>query len=196
MNQYARYKYLIEIAGDSSKDFDYHSNHIKNIIQKLFNIKPNFRTRNDQNTLYTQIISKRIFGLLESKGMPRGRKSNLKVPDWIKNDYAYSIAFVRGLFDTDGSLILRKRKQNSVSWGFKDEKLTLELKSILEELGYFVAYNKEKRLDKRGFISVMYVIRINRKKHIQRFVSEVGSSNPYKIRKFEKVVVKNGNAGI
>ena len=187
MNKYKDYHYLIEIAGHSEKDFDYHDNYLKKLIEMLFNIKPNFRLRKKQKTLYTQINSKDIFLFLESAGMIRGKKKILIIPFWIKNNLEYSKAFIKGLYDTDGSLILRKRGQNSISLGLKDKELIFDVKSFLEGLGYFVCYHKEKRYDKRGFESTNYKIRINRKKLIKRFIEEIGSSNPYKLGRFNKI---------
>ena len=164
-------------------------------MQTLFGKIPSFRKRNDQNTLYTRIISKKVLNFLELKGMQIGKKSNLKIPEWIKAKGDYSKSFIRGLFDTDGSLILRKRKQNSISWGQKDKNLVFDLKSMLEKQGYFVCYNKEERHDKRGFVSIIHSIRINRKEHIKKFISEIGSSNPYKINRCKKMAEKVGMLG-
>lgn len=191
MNKYSNNTYLIEIAGHSEKDIDYHQNFIKKSCKELFSIIPKLIIRKDQNTLYSRIISKKIFLFLESIGMPKGKKKNLSIPLWIKYDSAYLKAFIRGVYDTDGSIILRKRKQNSVSLKMKSKVLVNEIKEALEQNDYFIAHNIEKRDDERGFSSTTYCIRINRKEMIKRFMQEIGSSNPYKLKKWW-----DGNAGI
>jgi intein/homing endonuclease len=190
LNKYARNKYLIEIAGHSEKDLEYHY-FIRKYCEKFFNISPKLIIRKDQNTLYSRIISKNMFLFLRSAGMPKGKKTRLSIPSWIKKNSLYLNAFIRGVYDTDGSIILRKRKQNSISLKMKSKTLVNEIKEALEQQGYFVAYNVEKRSDPRGFNSTTYCIRINRKVMIKRFMEEIGSSNPYKLKKWW-----DGNAGI
>ncbi len=150
MNLYNKHHYFIEIAGHAEDDFEYHTIYIKNLIKSIFEVTPNFKIRKDQKTLYTQINSKKIFYFLERVGIPKGKKEKLITPPWIKNNPKYFIAFIRGLYDTDGSVILRKRKQNSISLTSKNKRLILDVKSFLEELGYFISYYVDKRMIKEG----------------------------------------------
>ncbi len=194
MNHYKKYHYLIEIAGHSEKDFLYHRDHLRLLFKRLFNLDIHLRIRKDQNTLYTYISSKKIFEYLEEKGMVRGKKNNLSVPYWIKNNDNMFISFTRGLYDTDGSVILRKRGQHSISFSSKNKVLVLQVKKFLEEKRFFISYTEEIINDKRGFVSNAYCIRINQKAMILKFIEEVGSSNPYKVSRMNKI--KNGDAGI
>ncbi|MAE13627.1 hypothetical protein CMO92_03605 [Candidatus Woesearchaeota archaeon] len=45
---------------------------------------------------------------LKSLGIPVGPKKDLKIPAWIKSDESFLKMFLRGLFDTDGSLFCGK----------------------------------------------------------------------------------------
>ena len=164
-------------------------------MKLLFNIEPHLTLRKYQKTLYTRISSKKIFHILEEIGMPKGRKTNLMIPAWIKDNPEHFITFIKGLFDTDGSVIIRKRGQHSVSLSLKNKEIILDIKLFLEKLGYFVSYYEDNQQDKRGFSSTVYCIRINRKSLIKKFWREIGSSNPYKIKRFEKLA-RSGDAGI
>ncbi len=183
INKYGKYNYVIEIAGHAENDLSYHQDFIHPLIHRLFSTKPKFKIRKDQKTLYTHIFSKNVYSILRESGMPEGKKTNLTVPEWIKNDIENFISFVRGFFDTDGSIILRKRKQNSISFCSKNSELLIQIKKFLESLGFFVCMNKEFRADKRGFKSTSHYLRINRKAHIKRFAEKIESSNPYKLRR-------------
>lgn len=196
INKYKKYNYVIEVSGHKEKDLLYHSKHIRKICMNVFNKEPKLTIRKNQNTLYSRIFSKRIFLELERLGMPRGKKKNLTIPSWIRNNKEFTIRFLRGLYDTDGSIILRKRNQNSISLSLSDENLINEVKCILEKMNYFVSYNKEVAEDKRGFTSVCHTIRINQKKLIRKFYKEIGSANPYKLKKLKKMGTPGFEPGI
>ncbi len=187
MNHYSNGHYLIEIAGDQEKDLEYHKTFISGLVEELFFVKPKLILRKDQKTVITRVSSKKIFLLLEELGMPKGKKIKLIVPLWIKNNSKFFLYFIRGIYDTDGSLILRKRRQHSISLSLKNKEPILEIKEFLENKGYFLSFVTEETYDKRGFNSTMFCLRINRKKMINSFWKEVGSNNPYKIEKFKKM---------
>ena len=96
MNKYKDYHYLIEIAGHLEKDFEYHTCYIKKLMKLLFDIEPHLTLRKYQKTLYTRISSKKIFHILEEIGMPKGRKTNLMIPAWIKDNPEHFITFIKG----------------------------------------------------------------------------------------------------
>ncbi len=194
MNHYSNGHYFIEIAGHSEKDLEYHKKHITPVIKKLFSLKPSLVIRKDQNTLYTRISSKKVFFILLDLGFPKGKKEKLTIPAWIRENKIFFLSFIKGLYDTDGSVILRSRGQHSVSLGLKDKELVWEIKHFLNKIGYFVAYHECTQRDKRKFISKIACIRINQRLLINKFFIEIGSSNPYKIKRFE--IVKNGTDGI
>lgn len=177
--------YVIEIAGHSKNDLEYHNEYIRPLIKSLFNLEPKWIFKKNQNTLYTKISSKEILNFLKEMGVPTGRKNYLIVPDWIKNNKGFFIAFTRGIFDTDGSVVVRKRGQHSISLNLKNEELIDEIKSFLESLGYFVAKYK----DKKSYCKTAdtYCIRVNRKKLIRKFMEEIGSSNPYKLERLMRI---------
>jgi DNA-binding transcriptional regulator WhiA len=185
MNHYSSGHYFIEIAGHSQKDLEYH-HYISKLIFNLFSLKSKLVFRKNQNTIYTRICCKELFVFLMSKGVPKGRKNILKIPIWIKKKNSYFISFIRGFFDTDGSLILRTRGQHSISIGSKCPFLINDIQKFLEKKNYFVSFEKSKDFQ---------VVRINQKKLITRFFQEIGSSNPYKRERFVKLG-EYGAAGI
>ena len=194
MNHYSNGHYFIEIAGHSKKDLEYHKRYISNLVERLFNIRPTLVIRKDQNTLYSRISSKRIFYILQNLEFPRGKKINLIVPSWISKNRKFFISFLKGIYDTDGSMILRTSGQYSISLGLKEKDLILEIKRFLEEIGYFTSYSECTQKDKRGFTSTIHCIRINQKSLINKFKDEIDSSNPYKLKRLE-IMAGNGTSG-
>lgn len=195
MNHYSNGHYFIEIVGHSENDLEYHKKYIAGLVERLFAIRPTLVFKKGQNTLCSRISSKRIFCILENLGFPKGKKDKLNIPPWISKNKTFFLSFLRGLYDTDGSIILRTRGQHSISLGLKNKSLILQIKHFLEEIGYFVAYYEGTQWDKRGFNSKMFCIRINQKRLFNKFKNDVDSSNPYKIQRLKRIV-KNGTAGI
>jgi intein/homing endonuclease len=188
MNSYSNHTHLIEIAGNSITDRDYHLMRIRNLFKNLFNVTPFFGKGSGEHAIRSIIRSKKIVDFLESKGVHKGKKDILIVPTWIRQNDSFFKAFIRGLFDTDGSVVLRSRGQHSISLTLKNNELIECVKFFLERKGYFVAYNICERHDKRGFYSKAFCIRINQKTLIRRFYEEIGSSNASKITKLEKII--------
>ena len=195
MNHYSNGHYFIEIAGHSENDLEYHKEYIGWLVERLFALRPTLVFKKGQNTLCSRISSKRIFNILEDLGFPKGKKNNLIIPSWISANKKLFLSFVRGMYDTDGSMILRTRGQHSISLGLNNQKLILDIKHFLEQMDYFVSYNECLQKDKRGFSSKIFCIRINQKKLIKQFKDQIGSSNPYKLNKLEKMT-RSGTAGI
>jgi hypothetical protein len=116
--------------------------------------------------------------MLEGVGMQRGDKirNQVSFPQWIRENPAYSVACVRGLFDTDGGLYFHKKRQrNYLGWCFASfsEPLLFDVMNTLQKLGFNVK--------KSG----AYKLYIYSSKNISRYFEVVGSHNPKNIVKLE-----------
>ncbi|MFH0870055.1 MAG: LAGLIDADG family homing endonuclease [archaeon] len=179
--------YFMMVSGHGTTDFQYHSDFIKKLFQGLFGLEPNLYLRKDQNCVVSRLRSREVFAFLVNKGIFVGRKTNLTIPPWITNNNSYFTSFVRGLFDTDGSVIIRTRGQHSISLALKNENIILAVKEFLQKKGYFVAYYVNEYYDVRGFHSITHCIRINQRKLIKKYAEEIGSSNPYKRERLMRI---------
>lgn len=187
MNSYKSNTHLIEIAGNSITDYEYHTARIRALFESLFNVIPAFRKGSGKHAIRSIVCSRKIVDFLESKELRKGRKNLLIVPSWIRQNDSFFKAFIRGLFDTDGSIILRSRGQHSISLALKNKELIDCVKSFFEIKGYFIAYHICEQYDERGFYSKVFCIRINQKNLIIRFKNEIGLSNPYKLERLERI---------
>jgi intein/homing endonuclease len=84
----------------NSNDIKY-VKYASDLIRRIFNKKPTYTKRKDENAidirLYQKFISRRL-------GLPSGDKikNNAGVPRWIYRKNIYMVNCLKGLFDTDG----------------------------------------------------------------------------------------------
>ena len=160
-----------------------YSNYIKQIINKLFQIKPVIWKRRGENTLRIVCSSISLVDFLIKKGCVKGNKvkQQLDAPLWIKKVPSYNKAFVRGLVDTDGCLYIHKhytkgKLYKNIGFCFTSVSLPL-LKSvgdILKENNINPHYRDDKRIFLYG------------EKPIKRYLQIFGSSNSRIINKYKK----------
>ena len=116
INIYKKYNNIIEIAGHSESDYEYLSVYVTNLIKNLFNITPKIIIKKGQNSMYLRIMSKGLVNYLINIGFKKGRKNQIGIPKWIlKNDENFC-SFVKGLADTDFSLVLLNRNQKNFKY--------------------------------------------------------------------------------
>lgn len=181
--------YNLSIAGHSANDLDYHLKFLVKLFKDLFNINPKFTKRSGQQTIYTRFRSKGLYYFLLNLGFSSPKK-NLTVPEWIKNNQEFSIAFIRGFADTDFSFNTRRvngKEYPRITSTLKDKILAEELVKLLKKLD-FSLYSKfdVKIIDKRGFETIANYIQINGLKNIERWMSTIGFHNQNHISRYKK----------
>ena len=98
-------KYYTYVCGHSKDDLDY-LHFIKNLIKTLFNKEVCIKFRSKENCAYIKFSNKSIF-LEVSKFIPIGKKYDLiKIPCEILDNDSFFKSFIRGYFDTDGSVVV------------------------------------------------------------------------------------------
>jgi len=185
MNYYpAQEKYLLEIAGNSQLDKEYFINNVSNLMYLLFKLKPAVIFRKDQKTMYLRLISKGLLNFLSHVGFKSGRKDQIGIPTWIRQDEKFMNMFVRGLADTDFCFHWRKNYP-IISAELKSEILMCAIARHLRSEGFFVAgpYHRIRK-DKRGYKdSEIYRIDLNGHKNLDRWITTIGVRNPRHLKK-------------
>jgi len=191
-----KYSSICEIVGDSRLEKDYLGIYLHNKIKKLFNIFPKIYVKKNQNAMCLSIHNKPIIFFINKNGFPYGKKSDIKIPNWILENKSYMKRFIRGLFDTDGSLAIKKRYKIkpyypviSISsknkyplyqvYDFLKNKLKINFikesrRAFKNDPRIFVLY----RLQSSGFentIKWFKLIKPSNKKHIDKFIKHVDS---------------------
>ena len=167
--------YQLRIVGDSRYDKLYF-NYISNLIFHLFGLKTSIIMHKNTNTSLLVVYSKNLCDFLNKKFRLKPgdkiRNENI-IPKGVLNNKNLSIACLRGLVDTDGSVSRRGREgsQFCIQFTSHNKKLLEQVKVIGNNLKFFT-FNSETGSG------------TNKWKNIINYFKIVGSSNPKHIIRF------------
>ena len=127
---------------------------------------------------------------------PLGSKyGSLKIPDVLKLDLVLLSLFMRGLFDTDGSICFKRRYRDYpyypvISLSTKSEAFCREISTYLKSMGFRVVetYNyrmKDPRADE-GF-TIINRIELNGMRNLNNWLIKIGFDHPKNIKKIKEV---------
>lgn len=151
-----------------------YSKHVSLLIKKIFETDAKISLR---NTGYRDVYlgSVEITSWLFKKGLVSNKvKSQVDVPSWIFSKDKYMESFLRGFFDTDGSVYKLKY---GVQMSFCNRSLPI-LKSLQIML---------KRLRYNPSSISLYNLYLTRRKDIKRFFEEIKPSNNKHIDRYFKI---------
>ena len=174
--------YRIQISFNGTEEkryFDY----VKNLMKNLLGITPKEYWEKEKNgahglekNAYLYINNKSAFYELISSGLKAGNKvkHQVWVPKWIKENKSLLICGLRGLFNTDGSIsVLRKKKAILVDFTSASLPLANDFKEMCEKLNIKTSPKIVKRVWKNptsGKISTSYKVYIASKQAISKFL--------------------------
>ena len=171
-------RYEIAFTG-SFDEFHYHKNFLQPIVLKNFCQKGRVFLRGNSSRFH--IRSKSIFNFFSILGFPVGKKGrNYEMPFLIRKDQKLSLAFVRGLWDTDGSIYRRYSKVFPAQTKFYPQYLVIQLKlnskKMLEQVKetLFFAGVKSNLVKQSGSA---FVLRITKQSEIKKYLQLIGFSN-------------------
>jgi len=134
-------QYSIVVYG-SLEDKYYYTNHLIPLIEKTFQISVNINKHRTRNSYYFSINRKAVMNFfLDEVGMKRGNKKNVSIPNSIlSNPFLYP-RFLRGLFDTDGSLKFSKQTKDKryyprIQFCFKNTPMPYQLALMFKKLNF------------------------------------------------------------
>lgn len=175
----------VTITLHSIDDNDYGKFLIK-LVNKLFNLKMGIYARKDCKAKnYIISRTKLVNFLTHELGLKKGNKvkQRVDIPSWIKNNREYSIACVRGLVDTDGSIFTHSYKSGSKNKIYKYKKLSFTnysppiLKSVHKifsdnNISSRICNKRDVRIDSKKDMSEYFrVFNSNNLKHLKRYKS-------------------------
>lgn len=177
--------YILEVRGNREELY-YYTNYVKPIFEEIFSTELKIMKRSYPGGY---VIGIRICGLKAMRifsvllEFPIGRKShNVKIPQVILNNSEYWKSYVRGIFDTHGSVYLRrtgKKYRNPViDIESRSIEHLLQLKEIMRDLGF-------KLWLERG----NFKIRMAGWKNTERFYKEINPHNNTKQEKFKEIML-------
>ncbi len=175
-------KYQIVITLHKIDDLEY-SKFVNNLMKKLFGISPSIYYRPNYSVINITISRVELVKFFVKMGLRIGNKiqQGINIPKWIKNNNRYKIACLRGLIDTDGSIIIHKYRSRGKYYTYKKIGFTSRspflLKSVSEILN---GLNIKHRFMKR------YDIRIEAKEDVKNYFKIVGTHNPKHLKRYYK----------
>lgn len=187
------------IVGDPLEDKEYYDKYLSNIFKEiLIDVKP--KEFPYWKVYGIGIYKKEIIKRIVNWGLPTGKKvETAKIPDWIKKaNKKVKISFIRGFFDTDGSIFCQ-RDYAKYAKEFNKKyhtKIRLRMSGIseglinqIEKMNLEVGFNLRKRIIKRGFKNNrnnkdVFILEMNKISNIVKFFEELKPSNPKHITKY------------
>ena len=178
--------YQTTMTTNSLTDFE-HAQYTKLLFEKLFKVSATISFKKGKNACVVVVSSKEICRFLVKKGLISGHKirGGLSIPAWIKAHKRYSLAFIKGVFDTDGCIYIdrhtiRGRSYENMGMAFTNRSLPLlaDFRELLESLGLHPTQKTD------------FTVFLRRREDIQKYFEVVGSSNPKHLKKYNQTVPK------
>ncbi len=179
--------YMIRIVGDSRLDKEYLENHVKPIIEKLFDINVRIGKFKNKNAMFLESHGKELVNFFERKGFKAGNKikNKLGIPKWIKGNRSFLKACLKGLYDTDGSAYkLTNQNSYQISFCNYNQKLLNDVRNSIISLG--ITPSK---------ITKGEEFNITKKSELRKFLKGVGFSNPRHLNKVKMWKIAPSSSG-
>jgi hypothetical protein len=168
-------KYQIKISLNLTKDKKY-SEYITKLIYKLFNLKTGSIINKKENVEHLYISRKEVVSFLVSIGLETGNKTKNQVgiPKWIMDNAEYSKHCVRGLFDTDGCVVVEKHKIKNEEYSYPRLNFTNSSKNLINDVFRILSeISMDPKIRRQG-----KAVQVENFNKICDYMATVGSSNP------------------
>ena len=168
-------KYQVRVSLNCETDKKYSTFVIK-LMYKLFNIKPKKYPIKNTKALDVCISSTLLVDFLVANGLKLGNKlkQNLSIPAWIMASPKYTMACIRGMVDTDGSVVREVHTIKGKKYLYHRLNFTSASPLLVEQtIQSLQNFNFHPKL-RRGGRSVQ----LENKEEICNYFNTVGTSNP------------------
>jgi intein/homing endonuclease len=186
----------IEISG-GIEEKTYYDNYIIPLCNNLFNDNINGRHFKSKGTYGFYSTNKEMIYTLLKLGFPKGKKTHtVDIPKkiMISKNKNLKKAFIRGVFDTDGSLTFDKKIYNSslfkknrnyyprLIFNSVSKSLAQSFFSLVLELKFKATIHKIK--PKKKTESLKYVVQLVGYDNLEKWIAKIGISNPSKLSRY------------
>lgn len=173
--------YQVSVTLHSIDDFEY-GKFVASLMQKLFGVAPSVYMRKDVHAYSIVLARKKAVEYLCSLGLVMGNKvrQQICIPAWILENEDYSLACMRGLMDTDGSVYLHRYRVNGTQYQYKklcfssaSGPLRRDVQLILHRFGSAATCSGTN-------------VRIDAIKDVERYMRVIKSHNPKHLKRYLK----------
>lgn len=167
-------QYYISITLDIKTDFTYAA-YVTNLICQLFGLEPSIQERPERGCIVIIVSSVKLVTFLSDHGLVVGNKirQELGIPSWIIENADYTVACLRGIFDTDGSVFQEIHRHKDVFYKYPRLSLTSASPMLLAAVQQALHDH-----DIRAKIKSQKNVTIDNFTDIKKYFIIVGSSNP------------------
>lgn len=167
-----------------SKDDKEYGKFVVTLIEKLFDVPVGiYYCKGDLAVNFSISRSELVKFCCEELGLKKGNKirQQVDIPVWVKKNKKFSIACVRGLFDTDGCVFNHHYKVNGKYYNYKKISFTSHSIPLLQSaFKILVGIGIKARVTKSG-----KDIRIDGQSDVKKYFELIGSNNPKYLKKYQ-----------
>lgn len=176
-------KFQIKITLHHKDDLGF-TKYVISLIWSLFRIKPSVYHRPKLSVNDLAISRVELVDYLHLIGLPIGNKvkQNFNIPNWIKRNKNFSINCIRGLVDTDGSVITHKYKVNKKIYSYKRLEFTSLSRPMINSVFKIMRKNGlHPRItkDRKN-------IHLDNQNDVFRYFKIFGSHNPKHLKRYKQ----------
>lgn len=184
--------FVMEIRGNK-EELPYYF-HIKAFAESVFEKPVKIIKRTHENKKYLvgiRVCGKKVYQLFHiTLNFPVGKKAHkVKVPPLILNSPKLWKYYIRGIFDSDGSIYVRKSGKNKkyfqpiIDISSVSNIHLIQLKRMLKVLGFNFWMERNK-------------IRIAGWKNVEKFFKEIKPKNNVKLKRYNEIIKLKSKAGV
>ncbi len=186
-SSYSKRNIFCTLVTGHTHDEPYYRQVLQPILIQEFGVKGCIRFRNDCNAVRFETAHKNVFNFFRAFGFPVGLKKCLVIPSIILSNRNFSIACIRGIFDTDGSVYSRYSKQyknHKKHYNYFVIQFKMKSYTIINQIKEILKINNIKTT-KVGIIKNNYfVVRITKQESIKLFMELFQPNNKYHVDRY------------
>ena len=184
------------LGGDLTDEKEYHDNWVaplfnKKIMQPLFGKEVEYKEHPKVGVYGFYIFNKKLVNFFKKFGINAGSKIGISIPEKIRNNKTFLKRFLRGLFDTDGTIYFDKNYSSKtpinnhpmIKLGTVSKILADQVFDSLKELGFKPRMRKpyKGKRDK----NTVYAVLLYKKRDIEFFINTIEFKNPKHYTKWQ-----------
>jgi len=173
-------QYRVKVTGDASDDFDYFVKIVAPLMTRVFHVEPKVRFKSTEHVVELLLFGPKLFNaLIEIGFIEAPKKGRAMIPAFI-TEMGFQREFLRGFFDTDGSLVFDKQHKEFHYYPRLEMKIDKspmrnQLLCMLRDLGF----NPRKCAQEGKVLRVQ----LNGKASLETWATEIGFKNPKHLSK-------------
>lgn len=181
----------VRYFGHSQDDWIFYAEVVPKILNHLYNKDARPTKRLDANTCTLSLCSKAVATFKRDElGLPNGNKNQLiGLPQFVKKDKKLLASCLRGIADADFSLFFANKggsySHPTISCTMSNKALIMDLEQSLKGFGFSLGAHYDVQRQRNGKTHLEHVLTICGKSQLQKWMDEIGFSNPKHKTKFD-----------